>query len=240
MGPTANTQNPKGAPLLSHREFTKPQGCTIGVPPRIHKTPRLYHWTPIVHPCGFVISRWDPYGAPLGFREFAVGPAQLGSHRELTKPQGCTIGVPLRIKKTPRVHNWDPNREFTKPLWCTIGFPPRIHKTPRLHHWGPTANSQNRMDAPLGSHREFTNPQGAPLGSHCELRKPQGCTIGVPLRIKKTPRVHNWDPKREFTKPQGCTIGVPPRIHKLQGCTIWVPPRHQKTPRMHHWGSTAN
>ena len=104
-GPTANSQNPKCALLLSHREFTKPQGCTIGVPPRIHKTTRVYHWTPIVHPCGFVISRWDPNGASLGFREFAVGPAQLGSHRELTKPQGCTIGVPLRIKKTPRVHN---------------------------------------------------------------------------------------------------------------------------------------
>ena len=96
------------------------------------------------------------------------------------KSQGCTIGVPPRILKTPRVHHWGhtanslhpkgaplvSHSEFTKPLECTIGVPPRIHKTPSLHHWGPTANAQN--------------PKGAPLVSHHEFTKPQVCTIGVP------------------------------------------------------------
>ena len=35
----------------------------------------------MVHPWGFVKSRWDPNGAPLGFCEVAVG------------PQRCTLGV---------------------------------------------------------------------------------------------------------------------------------------------------
>ena len=37
--------------------------------------------TQMVHSWGFVNSRWDPNGAPLGVCEFAVG------------PQLCTLGV---------------------------------------------------------------------------------------------------------------------------------------------------
>ena len=129
-GPTANSQNHKGAPLGSHSEFIKPQGCTIGVPPRIHRTPkgnqRVHHW-------GSTASSRKPKGAPLGY------------HREFTNPQGCTIGDPPRIHQTTRVHHCGP---------------PRIHKTTRVHHWGPTVNSQNPKGAPLGSHRDFTEPQG--------------------------------------------------------------------------------
>ena len=126
-GPTANSQNTKGAPLGSHSGFTEPQGCTIGVPPRIHKTPRVHNW-------GHTANSQNPKGAPLwSHREFTKPKGEpLASLREFTKPQGCNIGVPPRIHRTPRV-----------PQDCTIGVPPRIHKTPRVHNWGPTANSQN-------------------------------------------------------------------------------------------------
>ena len=68
-GPTANSQNPKGAPLGSQRKFTKPQGCTIGVPQRIHKIPRVHHSGPTA-------NSQNPKSAPLG------------SHREFTETQG--------------------------------------------------------------------------------------------------------------------------------------------------------
>ena len=81
----------------------------------------------MVYPWGFVNSRWDPNGAPLGFCEFAVA------------PQWCTLGVPFWVLLirlgTPMVHplgfvnsRWDPNGaplgfcEFAVgPQWCTIG-----------------------------------------------------------------------------------------------------------------------
>ena len=148
-GSTANSQNPQGAPLGSppriHKTprvhhwgptFHKTPRVPIGVPPRIHKTPRVHHW-------GTTANSQNHKGAPLG------------SHSEFTKQQGCSIGVPPRIHRTPRVT-----------IGCTIGVPPRIHKTPRVHHWGPTANSQNPKGAPLGSHREFTEPQGCPWVHH--------------------------------------------------------------------------
>ena len=118
--PTANSHNRKGAPLVSHREFTKLQGCTIVVPPRHQRTPRVYHW-------GSTANSQNPNGAPLRFHPEFTNPkgVPLGSHREFEKPPGCTIGVP------PRIH---------KRQWCTIGVPQRIHKTPRVHNWGPTAN----------------------------------------------------------------------------------------------------
>ena len=125
----------------------------------MHNTPRVNHWGPTAnsqHPKG----------------------AQLGSHREFTKPQGCTIGVPQRIHKTPRVHHWGPTANSQNPKGI-----------PSVHHLGPTANSQIPMGAPLGSHREF--------------RKLQGCTIVVPPRIHKTPMVHHWRPTANSQNPKG-------------------------------------
>ena len=136
-GPIKNLQNPKGAPLVSHCEFTKSKGAQLGSH-REFTNPQRHHWGPTA-------NSLNPKGAPLG------------SNCEFTKTLGCTIWVPLRIHKTPRVHHWGPLR-IKKPQGCTNGFPPRIHKTPMVHHWGPTANSQNPKGAPLGSHREFTKP----------------------------------------------------------------------------------
>ena len=77
----------------------------------------------MVHPCGFVNSRWDHNGAPLGFCYLAVG------------PQWCTLGI-LRIRGgTPMVHpwefvnsGWDPNSApfgfcevMVGPQCCTFG-----------------------------------------------------------------------------------------------------------------------
>ena len=77
----------------------------------------------MVHPWGFVNSRWDPNGAPLGFCEFAVG------------PQLCTLDFLCIRGGTPMVHpwgfvnsRWDPNGAplgycelAVVPQWCTLG-----------------------------------------------------------------------------------------------------------------------
>ena len=159
----------------SHCDFTKPQGRTIGVPPRIHRTPREHHW-------GSTANSQNPKGA------------SLWSHRVFIEPHGYPKGAPLGF-----------HREFTKPQGRTIGVPPRIHRTPRVHHWGSTANSQNPKGASLWSHRVFIEPhgypKGAPLGFHREFTISQGCTIGVPPPIHKTPRVHHWDPTANSQNP---------------------------------------
>ena len=187
--------------MRSHREFTKPLASTIGVPPQIHKTLRMHHWDPTA-------DSQNPKGAPLG------------SDHELTKPKGAPLGSDC---------------EFTKPQVCSIGVPPRIHKSPRVHHWGPTANSQNCKGAPLGSDCEFTKPyRGAPLGSDCEFKKPQRCTTGVPLRISKSPRLYHWGPIKNLQNPKGAPLGSHCEYTKPQGCTIGVPPRIHKTPRVHY------
>ena len=92
----------------------RPQLCTLGVL-------EIRSGTPVVHPWGFVNSRWDPSGAPLGFFnshwypsgallvfcEFAVG------------PQLCTLGV-LEIRSgTPVVHPWG----FVNSRWDPSGAP---------------------------------------------------------------------------------------------------------------------
>ena len=132
----------------------------------------------------------------------------LGSNRKFTKHQGCTIGVPPRIHRTPKVPKGAQlgfHHEFTKPLGCSIGVPPRIHKTTRVHHWGEFTKPQG---VPPRIHKiprvhhwglDANSPLGSPLGSRREFTKPQGCSIGVPPRIHRTPRV-----------TKGCTIGVPP------------------------------
>ena len=79
----------------------------------------------MVHPWGFVNSRWDPNGAPEGFCEFVV------------EPQWCTLGYPWGSVNS----RWDPNGaplvfcEFAVvPQWCTLGVLSTRGGTPIVHH----------------------------------------------------------------------------------------------------------
>ena len=81
----------------------------------------------MVHPWGFVNSRWDPNGAPLGLCELAV------------EPKWCTIGIPLRLC------------EFVVgPQWCTLGVLRIRGRTPMVHPWGVVHSRWVPNDAPLG------------------------------------------------------------------------------------------